>query len=158
MFETFQAILQSRKAVRRSRYASTIKQGTTLPLVSVSPYSFRDTLSYASGLVLGDYASSNPCKTATPGRRLADHVVGVREGRLNPFENESTTRSLSFCVAGDLMVSKSGQPIQLSQELIQTIGNSDVFIINVESPVTFETTLNQRDNLNFNMSQPYLSH
>lgn len=158
MFESFKAILQSRKAVRKSRYASNLKQGTTLPLAHVSPYSFKDTLNYAAGLLLGDYASSNACQAAMPGRSLVDHVVGVSEGRLNPVAEASATGSLRFCVVGDVMVSKSGQPIQLSQKLIESIGNSDLFIINVESPVTFETALNQRDSLNFTMSKTYLSH
>jgi hypothetical protein len=161
MFGSFSNLLQFRRAIRSSPNTSNLNQGTTLPGVSLSPYSFGDTLTYASGLLLGDYASSNPCKIATPGRNLIDHVVGLRKGELNlPDVPSASTdqKPLRFIVAGDVMVSKSGHPIQLSEELITTICSADVFVINVESPVNFETTLGQRDGLNFVMSQSYLGH
>lgn len=161
MFDTFQNLLQSRRAIKASSHPSNLNQGTTLPGVSLSPYSFGDTLTYASGLLLGDYVSSNPCKIAIPGRSLTDHVVGLRKGVLNLPDVPSVPTDqdpLRFFVAGDVMVSKSGHPIQLSDELITTICSADVFVINVESPVSFETTLGQRDGLNFVMSQSYLRH
>lgn len=161
MQEKSEDIINSRKKIKESHESSSkINQGTNLPGLSTSPYSFKDTFTYAAGMLFGDSVSHNECGIATPGRNIDGHVVGVKKGSLQSITSNTRTnvvkQALRIVVAGDVMVSKSGQAIKLSDELKESISHTDVIIINIESPISFASKERARSGLDFIMSKTYL--
>jgi hypothetical protein len=138
MFEKFDEVLENRKKIRSSISVegdeSNLKQG--FALAPVSPYSFSKTIRYFLGVVFGDKASVNECREATPGRVVPGYAVGVKHGVLNSTPNQAS-QGLKILVAGDVMLSSSGKSIQLDTSFLEKIKSTDVFVMNIESTVTF---------------------
>lgn len=117
--------------------------------VGLSPYPVLSSLRYLiNNLFNGLFSYINPDRDKM--KLLA------KEGRIKPSDPSAT--SLKVVFLGDIMVSKSGKPPELNNELKDLLKSADIIIANVESPVIHsEKTFKRGLNLYFEMNDSYLA-
>ena len=155
----FATVIAERARLRKAtHYHGRLKQGFSLPGLSVSPYTLGETYRYFKGLIFGDAASVNETAIEAPiGKLTRNHAVGVQTGTLkNNFAATATDANVKVIFVGDVMVSDSGQPIMLDQAVKSRIAHADVFVMNVEAPVNFQEARQKRSGLRFEMAMSYL--
>ena len=156
---SFGDVYHARFALRNNpSYTGGINQGTSIPGLSLSPYSLKNMWRYTKGLAAGDVASKNRSNLII-GKNAGDEMTGVLKGSLNlsgSEEKEETSARIIF--AGDLMVSESGKSIQLGKTFLDEIAAADALVINIESPLNFEEKEEGRSGLSFAMSKSYLAN
>lgn len=119
--------------------------------IGVSPYPFRSLIRYIANAIFNGYFSYiNPDHNKM---RLLS-----KEGRIKTRDSSEQTSSLKVVFLGDIMVSRSGKPPKLSNDLEEVLKTADIIVANVESPVVNSDKVIKRGcSLNFEMPNSFLS-
>lgn len=120
--------------------------------IGISPYPLLSLIRYViNSLFNGYFSYVNP--------DYSKMKLLSKEGRITKGGiSESYTSSLKVVFLGDIMVSRSGKPPQLSADLKKILEDADVIVANVESPVVNSSKKTKRGlSLNFEMSSSFLS-
>ncbi len=115
-----------------------------------SPYSLSDLFWFViNGLLNSFFSYRNPDK--------ADMELLAPEGAIQRIEkSEAKGTDLKVIFLGDIMLSKSGKPPEMTEELKRVIRGADVVIANVESPVIEGEAEGRGLSLKFEMSASFL--
>lgn len=119
--------------------------------IGISPYSLHSLIRYILNFLFDGYFSYiNP-----------DHrnmkLLG-KEGRIKRCDASECPSSLKIVFLGDIMLSRSGNPPQIENDLKKILATADVIVANIESPVISSDQILQRGySLQFMMPNSFLS-